>query len=130
MQLFKCTHCNQPVYFDNYFCTSCHHQLGFDVQQMAMVALTPLENEQVLEEAQTQKKYKYCQNHQYNVCNWVLAHDHDSDFCQACVLNRVIPDVSNTEYLQRWHKIELAKHRLVYAILRWNLPLVLSLIHI
>lgn len=122
MQLFECSNCHQPVYFDNNYCTACQHILGFDSTQMQMVALQGQAEDAVLIEPNQQTKYKFCQNKQYNVCNWLLHEQDEAEFCVACALNRVIPNLSDLEYRQRWHKIELAKHRLVYALLRWKLP--------
>jgi hypothetical protein len=123
MQIFKCTSCAHPVYFDNLSCTACGHELGFDCDGMQMVALAPsLEQPSVLIDPATQQHYKFCSNHQYDVCNWVIATESTEEFCVACRVNRVIPNLSDFEYRQRWHKIELAKHRLIYSLLRWNLP--------
>lgn len=121
MQIFKCTHCEQPVYFDNNLCTACDHVLGFDPVKMKILALVA-NQEQTWTELKSQEKYKFCHNKQYGVCNWVLTEHSEASFCLACNLNRVIPDLNNEEYRQRWHTIELAKHRLVYALLRWRLP--------
>jgi hypothetical protein len=129
MQLFKCSSCNQLVYFDNYYCESCQHILGFDAKKMQMVALNALPQmdevdtkTQVLVEPNTKQNYKFCYNYQYKVCNWVIENHSEDVFCQACVFNRTIPNLSDDQYRERWHKIELAKHRLIYALLRWNLP--------
>lgn len=123
MQLFECSNCHQPVYFDNNYCTACQHVLGFDAKQMQMVALEGSEDAAIWTEPSSQTQYKFCQNKQYHVCNWLLLETDQQAFCLACSLNRVIPNLSEPEYRQRWHKIELAKHRLVYALLRWQLPL-------
>jgi hypothetical protein len=45
------------------------------------------------------------------------------EFCAACRHNRMIPDLSQQENLANWRKIELAKHRLFYTLLRLRLPL-------
>jgi hypothetical protein len=45
-------------------------------------------------------------------------------FCQACRLNRTIPDLGRPEHLLRWQRLEAAKHRLVYSLLRLGLALV------
>jgi hypothetical protein len=66
--------------------------------------------------------FHYCSNHQYGVCNWVIPDDNPATICIACALNRTIPDITNAEHLERWKTIENAKHRLVYSLLRWNLP--------
>ena len=123
MQLFQCSCCQQPVYFDNCICMHCQHILGFDAKKQQMLALTGPNTVWAFTETQTQKNYKFCMNKQYEVCNWVLSFDDLQDFCLACGLNRIITDLSDLKYRQRWHKIELAKHRLVYSLLRWQLPL-------
>ena len=57
-------------------------------------------------------------------CNWLIeAHSADR-FCTACRHNRTIPDLSNPENLARLRKIEWAKHRLFYTLLKLRLPLV------
>ena len=45
------------------------------------------------------------------------------NFCAACRHNRTIPDLSNPDNLAHWRKIEFAKHRLFYSLLRLDLPL-------
>ena len=45
-------------------------------------------------------------------------------FCDACGLNQTIPDLGVLQNLQRWQRLEAAKHRLVYGLLRLRLPLV------
>lgn len=73
---------------------------------------------------QTRQRYRYCSNHQYGVCNWLISPKNESVFCIACDLNRTIPDLSIAEHLEQWKIIETAKHRLVYSLLRMKLPLV------
>lgn len=125
MQLFLCSHCQQAVYFDNTCCNHCGALLGFDAQQLKMVALHPHQEHltQYLDK-QTQKLYQFCANQVHGVCNWVIHPDEAVLFCDACQLNRIIPNLSQPEYHRRWHKIEGAKHRLIYALLRWQLPLI------
>lgn len=123
MKLFKCTNCNQPVYFENIYCVQCNASLGFVAEKLQIVALT-VENNGLYSVSEKGKKifYKYCSNHQYEVCNWLVAADSNTSFCKACELNRTIPDLSKTEYFEKWRKIENAKHRLVYQLLRMELP--------
>jgi hypothetical protein len=44
-------------------------------------------------------------------------------FCAACRHNRTIPDLSSRDNLLHWRKVEYAKHRLFYSLLRLKLPL-------
>jgi hypothetical protein len=52
-----------------------------------------------------------------------VASDQEEPFCTACRHNRTIPDLTNPENRLRWRKIEAAKHRLFYTLLRLRLPL-------
>jgi hypothetical protein len=128
MKLFKCDHCGQPVYFENTFCVQCNASLGFDPLRMDMVALQPAgDNSYIVfnnKEKSTAPRYKYCVNKQHNVCNWLLAYDRQAEFCIACDLNNIIPDLSQPDHWEKWARIEVAKHRLVYSLLRFKLPVV------
>ena len=44
------------------------------------------------------------------------------EFCAACRHNRTISDLTVAENLMHWRKIESAKHRLFYTLLRLKLP--------
>lgn len=123
MQLFKCTNCDHPVYFENTYCVHCNASLGFVAEILQPAALTA-ENSGLYstKENGNKKLYKYCSNHQYGVCNWLVPAESGYLFCKACELNRTIPDLSKTLYVERWQKIENAKHRLIYQLLRMNLP--------
>jgi hypothetical protein len=57
------------------------------------------------------------------VCNWLVPTASSERFCVACRHNRTIPDLTRPANLLAWRKIEDAKHRLFYSILRLGLPL-------
>ncbi len=69
------------------------------------------------------KTYKFCQNYDAGMCNWMLPADRPEDFCAACRHNRTVPDLSVPGNNLLWGKLETAKHRLFYSLLRLNLPL-------
>ncbi|MFT4204125.1 MAG: putative zinc-binding peptidase [Chitinophagaceae bacterium] len=123
MQLFECSHCGNAVYFDNVFCASCGCALGYNPLTEKMVSLVS-NDEGTYSDPDVDDKYHYCSNHQYDVCNWIIPDDDPATVCIACSLNRTIPNISNPEYKARWKKIEAAKHRLVYALMKWHLPVV------
>ncbi len=130
MKLFNCDQCGQPVFFENYFCVHCNAALGFEAGRMDLIALEPVGDDlyrQVQKEGSSEKNssvFKYCSNKQYNVCNWIIPPENNAGFCIACDLNRTIPDLSQPDHWLKWQQIEVAKHRLVYTLLRLHLPVV------
>ena len=44
-------------------------------------------------------------------------------FCAACRHNGTVPELSDPARLKAWRAIEDAKHRLIYSLTRWSLPL-------
>ena len=125
MKLFKCSHCGQLIYFENTHCEKCGLRLGFETESLELFALKEENNDLFrIQNKKSNQRYRYCSNYQYNVCNWLIPENNTSGFCRACELNRTIPDLSNSEYMQEWKTIETAKHRLVYSLLRMKLPLV------
>lgn len=127
MKLFKCNNCNQPIYFENYLCVHCNAALGFNPQQMDLLSLQAAADDATLftiAGATDGNQYKYCSNQQHNVCNWLLPHSSEAAYCMACNLNHTIPNLSEPHHWEKWARIEVAKHRLVYALLRFQLPVV------
>jgi hypothetical protein len=130
MKLFSCAHCGQLLYFENNYCEQCQYPLGFLTSTLQLEALveqaahifTLYSHENSISEAK--KEYVYCDNHQYGTCNWLIEKNSHTKYCEACRLNRTIPDLSKPEYVQRWHVLEIAKHRLVYTLLRMQMPIV------
>jgi hypothetical protein len=59
------------------------------------------------------------------VCNWLVpGSDAPGALCRACRHNIVIPNLSAPENIAAWRRLEIAKHLLVYTLLRLDLPLV------
>jgi len=125
MKLFKCDHCGQPVYFENIFCVKCNSLLGFDPQRMGIVSLQPAaDNSHTFFTNEGTGSYKYCINKQHNVCNWLLPYNSGGEYCIACNLNQTIPDLGQRDHWKKWASIEVAKHRLIYSLLRFRLPVI------
>src|SRR5262249_40172722 len=68
------------------------------------------------------ERYRSCANAEHDVCNWLVPTEDNEIFCAACRHNRTIPDLTDPENLVHWRKIEYAKHRLFYTLLRLRLP--------
>jgi hypothetical protein len=121
MKLFECQNCAQPLYFENTRCESCRLSLGYLAGRVTVTALKPYGNVWTAL-AEPRATYRYCANFAHNVCNWLVSTDSFEQFCAGCRHNRVIPDLSEPEHLERWRLIEIAKHRLFYTLLRLRLP--------
>jgi len=125
MKLFSCQGCGQLLYFENVRCENCGRALGYLTDINEISALEPAEDPaqgwRALAAPHT--LYKFCENYDAGMCNWMVAGDDDSGFCLACRHNRVVPDMLIPGHDVLWRKIETAKHRLFYSLLRLKLPL-------
>ena len=111
MNRMKCR-CGQPVYFTNHSCVSCGRQLAFD-----SVGLTMQSEETV------GAGLPVCANRNTAVrCNWMLKADNKSGYCLSCAMSKTIPTLSKPVNHERWRKLEAAKRRLIYDLVRLGLP--------
>ena len=122
MKVYSCNNCGNLIYFENIFCLKCRFPLGFDASSISIITLKKETNGSYADVKDKKLQFKYCKNAEFATCNWLIPVSQDSTFCLACELNRLIPDLSDTDNLKRWAKIEAAKHRLVYSLLRLHLP--------
>ncbi|MDB5276096.1 MAG: hypothetical protein JWR61_1051 [Ferruginibacter sp.] len=121
MKLYTCTSCGNPIYFENSTCLQCSHALGFDDSKFKLVALE--NNQNAYSEVNNKNQlYRYCSNAVMGTCNWLIPVNSVSPFCTACELNRIIPELNTADNQAKWKRIEVAKHRLVYSLLRLRLP--------
>lgn len=129
MKNFACTSCGNKVYFENVKCLRCKSVLGFHPDVLAIVALAPTG----LKDEAGSDLYRvvggkgalmrFCANAGYGVCNWLTSSRDPSALCNACALNRTIPNLSEAGALAAWADLERAKKRLVYSLKRFGLPL-------
>jgi hypothetical protein len=122
MKLFKCQHCEQLLYFENTVCEKCGHRLGFIPDIMTLSAVEP-EGDVWRALAVDKKTFRFCANAEFDVCNWMVEASAPERYCTACRHNRTIPDTSIEDNLIAWRKIEIAKHRLFYTLMKLGLPL-------
>lgn len=123
MKLFECQRCGQTLYFENTECERCGSFLGFLPEEMQLSALSP-DGESFRPLADPQRAMRYCANAAYDACNWLVPADAANPYCAACRLNRTVPDLGIAENVLLWRRIETAKHRLVYGLLRLGLPVI------
>ncbi len=126
MKIFHCDHCQQLVFFENVRCLSCDHALAYVPDLEDLVALEPA-GENVWRPATrgaTGVTYRLCANYdRENVCNWAVAAEDPEPLCRSCRLTRVIPDLSQPGHKNAWYRLEVAKRRLIYSLLRLGLPI-------
>lgn len=125
MKLFTCTSCQNVLYFENTHCEQCGHLLGYSASENRMLAL---EAEGTAWRAVGRgdppgKLLRYCANEADGACNWLLPADDAVGYCIACRHNGQIPMIHDSTQAQLWVRVERAKRRLFYALLRLGLEL-------
>jgi hypothetical protein len=123
MKLFSCQGCGELLYFENIRCENCGRFLGYLPDSTEITALDPVEGGESVALAARDRAYKFCKNYNFGVCNWMVSAEDEAGFCVACRHNKTIPDLSVPGNDVRWGKLEAAKHRLFYSLLRLGLPL-------
>lgn len=79
----------------------------------------------VLKSYLNDKEYRYCQNSsKHKACNWVLEKNSEHAFCLSCRMNRTVPNLSIVENMRYWRILEAGKRRLLYSLIRLNLPVI------
>jgi len=124
MKAFHCDSCGALVFFENVSCLQCGHALGFLPDIMDLAALEPdgKGSWKSLAAASNGRLYRTCANgRDYSVCNWLVPGEESDEYCTACRLNAVVPDVSLPENHPLWHKVEIAKRRVLYTLRRLSL---------
>jgi hypothetical protein len=119
MRLFACE-CGSRIFFENSLCLACNRELGFVPEALEMAAFPA-----GIAISTRHGEYRKCQNYAHEgVCNWLVPAASPGPLCQACELNRVIPDLSEPTNRSLWLEVEKAKRRLVYGLNCLHLPVV------
>jgi hypothetical protein len=121
MRVFTCQNCGNLLHFENTSCMRCGFQLGFLPPTLTLSALE-MQGDQAIAMADG-NAWRLCHNAGQALCNWLVPAEGTDTFCPSCELNRTIPDLGQTGNLGRWQALEQAKRRLIYALIRLNLPL-------
>lgn len=113
MKTFACPSCSTIVFFENTSCLDCGAELSYDPRKNEMVHREPGGGENA-----------DCGNRGLGVCNWNVAGSPNAALCTACNLNRTIPNLNDVFAFERWMELEIAKHRMIYSLVRFHLPIV------
>jgi hypothetical protein len=122
MKLFKCQACGQVLLFENTRCEKCARRLGYLPRANLLTVVEP-SGQDWTPYGNSERAYRFCLNADYDCCNWLIPADSPDRACAACRHNGTVPDLSQERNVRLWRKIELAKHRLIYSLLRLELPL-------
>ncbi|WP_066094898.1 zinc-binding metallopeptidase family protein [Xanthomonas massiliensis] len=130
--------CGRPVFFRNSRCLNCGSELGFDPVAGEVVVVDPQQDGtwRAATGDNPGRAYRRCANlDTAAACNWLLPQAPElmpkgpdgqplvaRRLCVACAVNRTIPDLSDPARAAQWGRIELAKRRLVSALLAMGLP--------
>ena len=123
MRLFKCTACGNVVHFENDHCEACQHRLGYIAPEFRMHALAPAPNGGWTALGDAGRLFRFCENADGDACNWLLPDTSPDRYCAACRHNRTVPNLSDPGNMLAWRRMEAAKHRLIYSLMRLALPL-------
>ncbi len=129
VRAFNCQ-CGNPLFFRNSTCLACQTPLGYVTELAQVVPLSPTNEPDVWTAWQSKgPRYHRCANLNTPAsCNWMVPVDEvepQAGLCRACRLNRTIPDLHEPKHPENgilWGRIELAKRRLVSALLVMGLP--------
>ncbi|MEN3161870.1 putative zinc-binding peptidase [Tistrella mobilis] len=122
MKLFSCQNCSQTLFFENTTCLRCGHRLGYLPDATTLSALEPETGGRWRPLAMPDQMFRFCANATHDACNWLIPTSSPHAWCKACRLNRTVPDLAVPANLAAWQRLEVAKHRLIYALLRLGLP--------
>src|SRR6056297_1922476 len=120
MKLFNCQNCNQTIFFENMSCEKCGAWLGY-LAGLETMSVVTRDDEIWLAATVPSERWRFCENWERTACNWLVGAD-EGPFCAACEHNGIIPDVSDPLRLALWTKLEIAKRRLYYTLLKLDLP--------
>src|SRR6478752_5922954 len=106
MKQLICPNCQTRVFFEQSDCVQCGEALIFDTAQSNVVSAAAAMS---------------CANRDLIACNW--ATDDSDPFCPSCRLTRTIPNLVSDRNVALWKRVEQAKRRLTYDLMRLRLPL-------
>lgn len=122
MRLFACQNCSHVLYFENHTCERCGYTLGYVPHENELSALVPAAYGKFEAMAVPGKTFRFCDNAIREACNWLIPDESIDRYCVACRHNGTVPNLSEPARLREWRKMEVAKHRLFYTLLRLDLP--------
>jgi hypothetical protein len=122
MKIFECQSCGNTLHFENSTCVGCGHRLGY-IPDAFVISALELNGDRWTALADPSRSFLFCSNATDGACNWLIPADSGVVFCDCCRHNKLLPDLSDPKHFAAWLRLEQAKHRLFYSLMRWKLPL-------
>lgn len=116
------------MFFRNSECLACQTSLGHWPEQQNLLPLQDAGEGrwQAWGSDPTKRRFARCANlHTSAACNWLVTGGTDAGWqrlCRCCRLTRTVPDLTLAEHPLWWNRIEVAKWRLVSALIGLGLP--------
>jgi hypothetical protein len=123
MKLSICETCGQLLHFEHTACLSCGAPLGFLPGTMELTALVERDDRSVAPKARPDQHWRRCVNAPVCDCNWLVPGGSAEVHCVCCRLNRNLADMTVPGHREKWRALEGAKRRLIYALMRFGLPI-------
>ncbi|MGV0993224.1 MAG: zinc-binding metallopeptidase family protein [Mycobacterium sp.] len=123
MRDFRCPNCGQHLAFDNSVCLSCASPVGFSLDDMAFLVITPA-GADGHEGSVDAEEYQLCANLHLAQCNWLVPVQPVRALCASCRLTRTRPADHDTAALTAFAEAEGAKRRLIVELRELKLPVI------
>src|SRR4030095_10657876 len=125
MKTFHCDHCGHLLFFENTTCVQCCRQVAFlpDVEQMGSLDPAGEGTWRSPLPATAGRTYRLCRNYtDQQVCNWAVPAPDSRPLCVSCRLPHAIPDLPQARHREAWYRLEVAKRRVIFRMMRLRLP--------
>ncbi|MBO9532212.1 MAG: putative zinc-binding metallopeptidase [Solirubrobacteraceae bacterium] len=109
MRAFRCSNCDQLLFFENSQCLNCGSQLGFVPSTLQLVRMDD------------RPELPRCANTFVARCNWLVEREGE-DLCLSCRTTKVRPADDDPAGLEQYAEAESAKRRVLYQLLDIGLP--------
>jgi hypothetical protein len=112
------------LFFESVQCTLCGHALAFLPDRGLICAIEPAqEGAWRVAGQEGGDSYRLCKNQtDHAVCNWAIPVADPIEYCLACRLNHMIPNLDAAPAKEAWHRLEIAKRRVLYTLFELGLP--------
>jgi hypothetical protein len=111
MRTFACPVCERLVTFESSVCLHCGSELGFDISQRTLTAVSP-DDPLAIRCAQSLRIG----------CNWLA--NGEGELCSSCLLTRTRPNDGDDGAIAELAVAEAAKRRLIFGLAELELPVV------